>query len=256
MWRFRSDVLRDVAYESLAKRERQRLHLKVAQELAAPGHADRYPRTIAFHLEQAARAALDLNPKDRALADRAVDALSQAGDVARRRFEPRAAADLYVRALSLAGPEETWTGREAWIVSRLGESRYWLGEFDEAEVHLRRALSMAGDVDRVTAHAARFLADITLTIRSDDHLAAALFERALDAARRLGDPYVLSRTLLMAGWVPYRRKRMDEAEAMFRESLTVARRRRASRPVGRGAARSSRSRACGRCTPARRTRSR
>ena len=118
VWRFRSDVLRDVAYESLAKRERQRLHLRVAKKLAAPAHADRYPRTIAFHLEQAARAALDLNPKDRTLADRAVEALANAGDVARRRFESRAAADLYVRALSLAGPEERWSEREAWIVSR------------------------------------------------------------------------------------------------------------------------------------------
>jgi len=223
VWRFRSDVLRDVAYESLAKRERQRLHLKVAEELSTPTNADRYPRTIAFHLEQAAHAALDLNPKDRALADRAVEALSRAGDAARRRFESRAAAELYVRALALAGPEELWDGREAWIVSRLGESRYWLGEFDEAEDHLRRALSMAGADDRVTAHAGRFLADITLTIRGDDHLAAALFERALEAARRIGEPFVLSRTLLMAGWVPYRRKRMDEAEAMFREALTVAR---------------------------------
>jgi tetratricopeptide (TPR) repeat protein len=82
---------------------------------------------------------------------------------------------------------------------------------------------MAGADDRVTAHAGRFLADITLTTRGDDHLAAALFERALEAARRIGEPFVLSRTLLMAGWVPYRRKRMDEAEAMFREALTVAR---------------------------------
>ncbi|HTG47905.1 MAG TPA: AAA family ATPase [Actinomycetota bacterium] len=223
VWRFRSDVLRDVAYESLAKRERRRLHLKVAEELAAPAHADRYPRTIAFHLEQAARASLDLDPKDRALADRAVEALSLAGDVARRRFEPRAAAELYVRALSLAGPEEAWSGREAWLVSRLGETRYWLGEFDDAEADLRRALAMAGGDDRVTAHAARYLADITLSVRGDDHLAAALSERALEAARRLGEPFVLSRTLLMAGWVPYRRNRMQEAEAIFREALTVAR---------------------------------
>jgi class 3 adenylate cyclase/tetratricopeptide (TPR) repeat protein len=223
VWRFRSDVLRDVAYESLAKRERQRLHLRVANELSAPRYDDRYPRTIAFHLEQAARAAVDLDPKDRALADRAVEALAHAGDVARRRFEPRAAADLYVRALSLAGPEESWNGHEAWIVSMLGEARYWLGEFDEAEDRLRRALAMSDEDDRVTAHAARYLGDITLTIRGDDHLAAALFERALAAARRLGDPYVLARTLLMAGWVPFRRNRMDEAEAMFREALTAAR---------------------------------
>jgi Predicted ATPase len=34
VWAFRSDVLRDVAYESLAKRERLRLHLVVADALS------------------------------------------------------------------------------------------------------------------------------------------------------------------------------------------------------------------------------
>ena len=133
VWRFRTDLLRDVAYDSLAKRERQRLHLRVADKLSEPELAERYPRTIAFHLEQAARASLDLNPNDRSIADRAVDALTRAGDVARRRIESRAAVDLYERALALAGPEDDWGVREAWIVGMLGEARYWLGDFDEAE---------------------------------------------------------------------------------------------------------------------------
>jgi class 3 adenylate cyclase/tetratricopeptide (TPR) repeat protein len=223
VWRFRSDVFRDVAYESLAKRERQRLHLRVANKLSDPEVAERYPRTIAFHLEQAARAALDLDPNDRTLAHRAVEALAAAGDIARLRIESRAAADLYERALSLAGPEDGWGEREARIVSMLGEARYWLGEFDAAEESLRRALALAGDADRVVAHAGRFLADITLTIRGDDHLAAALFERSVGAARRLGEPFALSRALLMAAWVPYWRDRLDEAEALFREALEVAR---------------------------------
>jgi tetratricopeptide (TPR) repeat protein len=223
VWRFRSDVIRDVAYDSLAKRERRRLHLRVADKLSEPELADRYPRTIAFHLEQAARASLDLDPNDRALTDRAMDALTRAGDAARRRIESRAAVDLYERALSLAGPESTWGVREAWIVGMLGEARYWLGDFDEAEARFRKALTLAAGDDRVVSHAARFLADITLTIRGDDALAAGMFERSLDAARRLGDPRVLARTLLMAGWVPFWRNQLDDAEALFREALEVAR---------------------------------
>ncbi len=223
VWRFRSDVLRDVAYDSLAKRERRRLHLRVADRLSEPELLDRYPRTIAFHLELAARASLDLNPDDRSIADRAVDALTRAGDVARRRIESRAAVDLYGRALALAGPESVWGVRESWIVSMLGEARYWLGDFDEAEARFRKAMALAEGDDRVTAHAARFLADITLTIRGDDALAAGLFERSLEAARRLGDPRVLARTLLMAGWVPYWRDRLDDAETLFQEALDVSR---------------------------------
>ena len=92
--------------------------------------ADRYPRTIAFHLEQAALAALDLDPRDRTLAERAAEALAHAGDLARDAIESRSAADLYERALALAGPQDSWGEREAWILSLLGEARYWLGEFD------------------------------------------------------------------------------------------------------------------------------
>ena len=96
VWRFRHEMLRDVAYESLPKRERLRLHVQVADglELEDPG---RWPQVVAWHLEQAALASLDLDPQDRTLADRAVKALSRAGDVARRRIESRAAIDLYER---------------------------------------------------------------------------------------------------------------------------------------------------------------
>jgi class 3 adenylate cyclase/tetratricopeptide (TPR) repeat protein len=224
VWRFGSDTLRDVAYDSLAKRERQRLHLRVANRLSEAEDAERYPRTIAFHLEQAARAALDLNPRDRDIAERAVDALALAGDIARRRIESRSAADLYERALALAGPDEAWGEREAWILSVLGEAWYWLGEFDLAESALDRALALGGELsDRVCAHASRFLADIALTIRGDPSSAALSFDRSLEAARRVGEPYVLARTLLMAGWVPFWWGELDRADAMFREALEVAR---------------------------------
>lgn len=224
VWRFGSDVLRDVAYDSLAKRERQRLHLRVANKLSDDGNADRFPRTVAFHLEQAARAALDLDPRDRTLAERAAEALARAGDLARRRIESRSAADLYERALALCGPSDDWADREAWILSRLGESRYWLGEFDPAEAAFNQALATGGATsDRVCAHASRFLADIMLTIRGDGERAETLFERALAAARRVGDPYSLARTLLMAGWAPFWQNDLARAEAMFREALDVAR---------------------------------
>ncbi len=221
-WRFRSDVLRDVAYESLAKRERQRLHLRLANRLSEPDTAGRYPRAIAYHLEQAAVAALDLNPRDRTLADRAIDALAHAGDIARRRIESRSASELFSHALALAGPEEEWGVREASILSRLGEALYWLGEFDQAERTLQRALDVGGDrSDTVCAHASRFLAD--LVTREDRPRATILFERALEASRRLKNPSVLARTLLMAGWVPFHEDDLDGARVMFQEALDSAR---------------------------------
>ncbi|MEX2420503.1 MAG: AAA family ATPase, partial [Actinomycetota bacterium] len=57
VWRFQHGLVRDVAYESLPKHERRRLHLAVADGLSSdPQSASRYPRSIAYHLERAARA--------------------------------------------------------------------------------------------------------------------------------------------------------------------------------------------------------
>jgi class 3 adenylate cyclase/tetratricopeptide (TPR) repeat protein len=224
VWRFRADVLREVAYESLAKRERQRLHLRVANRLSEdPETAARYPRSIAYHLEQATLAARDINPGDRSIAERAIDALAAAGHLARRGTEPRAAVDLYERALALAGPEDRWGPREAWILSALGEARYWLGDFDLAHTALRQALEIDGDSDKVVAHASRFLADIMLSVRGDPDAAKGLFDRALEAARRLENPAALSRTLLMAAWEPFWHDDFARARELFAEALEVAR---------------------------------
>lgn len=223
-WRFRHGLVRDVAYDTLLKRERQRLHLLVADGLSAdPETAARYPRSIAEHLERAARAGLDLNPGDRTLAERAVAALAHAGELALRGSDTRVAADLLGRAMSMSGPERSWSTREATILARLGEALYWQGEFDRAQSALERALALAPKETAVVAQAGRFLGDVHLSVRADRDRAAELFERALAASRELGDPLALARTLLVAGWGPYFRNDLDQARAMFREALEVAR---------------------------------
>ena len=56
----------------------------------------------ADHLERAAQASIDLDPADRRVPDRAVDALIMAGDRARRRMESLSAVEYYERALAMA----------------------------------------------------------------------------------------------------------------------------------------------------------
>lgn len=222
IWRFRHGMLSDVAYESLPKRERQRLHLQVAEAILAEG-PERRPKFVAYHLEQAARASLDLNPDDRSLADRAVLALAHAGDLSRRRIQSRTAIDLYERALDLAGPEEVWGAREARILAGMGEAHYWLGEYEDARVALEKALEIAGTDPTTKTHAGRFLADIALNVQGDVDRAGRLFDRALAAARTLEDPWPIARTLLMAGWAPFWRGDLAVARAMFEEALATAR---------------------------------
>ena len=88
-WRVRHTTVKDVAYASLPKRERVRLHEAIADRLLSTGHSS----WAADHLELAAVASLDLYPDDRTTPERAADALVAAGDRARRRMESRSALD-------------------------------------------------------------------------------------------------------------------------------------------------------------------
>jgi tetratricopeptide (TPR) repeat protein len=219
-WRLRHATLRDVAYASLPKRERLRLHQLVAENLLKTGH----PSWAADHLELAALAARDLDPNDRATTERAAEGLLVAGDRARRRMESRSAVDFYERALAMAGPDGRWGVREARVLAGLGEAHYWLGEYPAATTALQRSVALAEAHDDAFAltHALRFLGDIAINIEADIDKAEALLDRSLTAAESLGDQFAITRTLLFAGWVPWTRDRFDRAEIIWRRALSLA----------------------------------
>jgi tetratricopeptide (TPR) repeat protein len=219
-WRLRHSMLKDVVYASLAKRDRARLHLRVAEYLQDTGH----PSFAADHFELAAFASLDLNPNDRSLADRACEALLFAADRARRRMESRSAIDRYERALVMAGPEERWAAREARILAGKGEAHYWLGEYQAARLALERAVELGEEHDDqfALALALRFLGDIAINFEGDVDKAERLLARSLDAAEKLGDRWAVVRSLLFAGWVPWTRSRYEEAETIWRRALDTA----------------------------------
>jgi class 3 adenylate cyclase/tetratricopeptide (TPR) repeat protein len=219
-WRVRHATLKDVAYASLPKRERVRLHQAIADRLLAEGHA----AWAADHLDLAAVASLDLDRDDRAVAERAVDALADAGDVARRRMESRTAIEYYERALALAAPEERWGVREGRALAGIGEARYWLGEYPAATRALEQAVELGTETgDAFTlALGLRFLGDIAINVEADLDKAEDLLARSLAAAEEYGDPWAIVRTLLFAGWVPWTRQQTREAEAIWRRALEIA----------------------------------
>ncbi|MFN8234080.1 MAG: hypothetical protein U0V56_11650 [Actinomycetota bacterium] len=167
---------------------------------------------------------MDLDPADRDAPDRAVDVLIEAAHRARRRMESRSAVDRYRRALALAGPDEGWGTREARALAGLGESHYWLAEFPAATEALERAQIVGTDADDPwsLALAYRFLGDIAINVAADVDGAERLLDRSLAEAERLGDPWVIVRTLLFQGWVPWTRDRHDDAEAIWRRALDLA----------------------------------
>jgi class 3 adenylate cyclase/tetratricopeptide (TPR) repeat protein len=219
-WRVRHTTLKEVAYGSLPKRERLRLHRLIAKQQVEAGHRS----WAADHLELAALASLDLDPTDRTAADEAADALLFAGDRARRRMESRSAIDRYERALALAGPEERWGVREARALAGMGESEYWLGDYPAAISSLSRAVILAEEHEDpfAVALACRFLGDIAINYEADVDKAAELHEQSLAAAELMGDPWAIVRSLLFAGWVPWTRQKFEQAEAIWRRALEMA----------------------------------
>ena len=219
-WRLRHATLREVAYASLPKRERLRLHEALAQNLLKTGH----PAWAAEHLELAAMAARDLDPNDHVSTERAADALQVAADRARRRMESRSAVDFYERSLAMSGPDGRWGVREARVLAGLGEAHYWLGDYPAATAALERSVALATAQDDAFAltHALRFLGDIAINFEADVDKAETLLDRSLSAAEKLGDQSAITRTLLFAGWVPWTRDRFDEAEVIWRRALSLA----------------------------------
>jgi class 3 adenylate cyclase/tetratricopeptide (TPR) repeat protein len=219
-WRIRHATLKEVAYASLPKRERLRLHRQVAQRLLADGHSS----WAADHLELAAKAALDLDPDERSASDEAASALLRAGDRARRRMESWSAVDRYRRCLSMAGPESRWGVREARALAGMGESLYWLGQYAPAKDALERSVELAEANDEAfaLALALRFLGDIAINFEGDVDKAEKLLARSLAAAEQLGEPRAITRSLLFAGWVPWTRERFADAETVWQRALEVA----------------------------------
>jgi class 3 adenylate cyclase/tetratricopeptide (TPR) repeat protein len=219
-WRVRHATLKDVIYASLPKRERGRLHELVARFLLEGGH----PSLAADHLELAAFAAVDLDPNDRTVPGRAVDALLVAGDRARRRMESRTAIDRYQRALALAGREDRWAAREARILAGMGEAHYWLAEYPSAVLALERAGQLGEEHHDpfALALALRFLGDIAINFEANVDKAERLHQRSVAAAEELGDRWAIVRSVLFAGWVPWTRGDYEGAEMVWRRALDTA----------------------------------
>jgi len=105
-YRFRHLLIRDAAYQALAKQTRSELHERFAawlERIAADRLAE-YEEIIAYHLEQAYQYRTELGPADahaQGLALRAGTLLADAGERAHRRGDVAAAAELLGRAMNL-----------------------------------------------------------------------------------------------------------------------------------------------------------
>ncbi|HET9507900.1 MAG TPA: hypothetical protein VFO81_08140, partial [Gaiellaceae bacterium] len=110
-YRFRHLLIRDAAYDSIPKEGRAGTHEAFARwlERAAGERATEYEEIVGYHLEQAYRYRVELEPPDesaRVLGRAAAERLGAAGRRAFARSDAPAALNLISRAVSLLAPQD------------------------------------------------------------------------------------------------------------------------------------------------------
>ena len=160
-YRFRHLLIRDAAYQALAKQTRSELHERFAAwlERVAADRLAEYEEIIAYHLEQAYRYRVELGPPDaqaRTLGERAGTLLADAGERADLRGDVSATVDLLGRAVDLL-PDAP---RRRRLLSRLADRVYDDGDGLRAERILTDAIDEA---DRAGDEGAGAMARLGLT---------------------------------------------------------------------------------------------
>jgi len=191
-YRFRHLLIRDAAYQALAKQTRSELHERFAAwlERVAVDRRAEYDEIVAYHLEQAYRYRAELGPPDAhalELALRAGTLLADAGERADARADIAATVDLLSRAVELLPTE---LPRRRRLLSTLGMRCYEAGDGPRSERILTDAVAeadRAGD-EGASARAALVLAVVYASTRStemSDTLSET--ERLADILKRVGD---------------------------------------------------------------------
>jgi class 3 adenylate cyclase/tetratricopeptide (TPR) repeat protein len=140
-FRFAHILIRDAAYASMPKGVRTDLHERCAAWLEGKvsERAPEYDEILGYHLEQAFRYRVELEPVDRhalGLAKRAGDKLASAGRRAMARGDFPAGINLFDRALGLFGPDDVERGQ---ILADLGWALGWT-ELARADAVLTEAV--------------------------------------------------------------------------------------------------------------------
>ncbi len=145
---FVQDLVRSVAYGTLARRDRKARHLAAAAYLESSwSDEEEVAEVVAAHLVEAYQADTDA-PDAAALRDRARDALVRAGDHAASLGAGESAQHYFESALRLAGPEERAT-----LLARAGEMAWLQIHVDDARRHLEAAVGLHTAAGRLGAAA-------------------------------------------------------------------------------------------------------
>jgi DNA-binding SARP family transcriptional activator/tetratricopeptide (TPR) repeat protein len=228
--RFAHGLTRDVAYHSLPRGERARAHAIAARwlERLAGDRRDEFVELLAHHYEAAAAPG---SPDRDEMRAKAVAALLEAGQAARRRLATRLALRFADRALALAADD-----RERLAVLELrARSRHAAVQGEEAlgayleALRLARSLGDAEAVSRLRALATLLCVRYQGAFTGDEwhRRAAELVEQGLaeageDAATFETGALLVGRSWGMAGWRGVRRRDLPAAKRDAERAVEIA----------------------------------
>ncbi len=154
---FLQDLVRRVAYDSIARRERKHLHLEAADLLNADSGADELAEVVASHLLSAFEAVPGADDSDE-LQARAAGALVQAGERSASLGAAAEARRYFEQAAGLVGDAR---GR-ARLIARAGEMAYRASEPSETRALLEEAHAAFAELgdERAAARTVSVLADL------------------------------------------------------------------------------------------------
>jgi class 3 adenylate cyclase/tetratricopeptide (TPR) repeat protein len=177
-WAFHHNLLRDVTYESVLRRERAALHQKAAEWLEgqarAAGRLDEFAGLLGEHAERAGAQAA------------AAEWFVQAGERAQAQGAPREARQFLDRALQLLPPVARALRWRALLIREYALRSLGLREPEQADI--QALLALADDFDDDTRRAEAFLRQARYLARGGE-LGSAMTgtaEQALAAAERAG----------------------------------------------------------------------
>jgi class 3 adenylate cyclase/tetratricopeptide (TPR) repeat protein len=220
---FRHALVRDAAYEGMAKELRAVLHERYADWLEQRGGED---EIVGFHLEQASRYRTEVAPLHQQrgdLAVRAAERLGAAGRTALKRGDIRGAVNLLSRAVSLPSPDAP---SRVQLLPDLGEALSSAGKLAHAGDVLTEARDRAARTDdRRTGWRAR-LQRMWLRFQTDSSIDVAdVLEEARAAIaefEQLGDDRALAHAWHLIAWLQLTAGRVSALADAVRRGRTHA----------------------------------
>jgi tetratricopeptide (TPR) repeat protein len=220
-FRFAHALIREAAYQGVPKQHRAELHEGLARWLeAGPGASD---ETVGHHLGEAYRNLAEIGlvgERERGLATEAAERLTAAGNAARVRGDPVAAARLFERAKSVLEPDDH---ARAELLPVLGACLLEAGRVGDATRVLDEAIERAPE-PRLLARARveRELVRLETETSFEVDQALRVADAALPVLERAGDDHGQGRVWLLRGELAWHAGRVESADQAWRETADSA----------------------------------